>query len=77
MKATLQITLRYDEEGEPVIKELKRVSTPGCRVYSKIKKLQKFFNGLGIYIVSTSQGVMSDYEARQRNLGGEVLCAVF
>lgn len=74
--AVLKVTLRY-AEGESVIKIIKRVSKPGRRVYSKIKDLKKFYNGLGMFIISTPQGVMSDYEARRRNLGGEVLCAVF
>lgn len=75
-KPMLEITLKYFE-GEPVIKKLKRVSTPGRRNYSPIANLPKVNNGLGISIVSTSRGVMSDYEARQQNVGGEVLCNVF
>src|SRR6267154_2926582 len=69
----LRIELKY-HEGEPVIKEIKRVSTPGRRVYSKIKDLPRVYNGLGIAILSTPQGVMSDSEARAANVGGEVLC---
>jgi small subunit ribosomal protein S8 len=72
----LRIELKY-HEGEPVIKEIKRVSTPGRRVYSKIKDLPRVYNGLGIAILSTPQGVMSDSEARVANVGGEVLCRVF
>ena len=72
----LHIELKY-HEGEPVIKEIKRVSTPGRRVYSKIKDLPRVYNGLGIAILSTPQGVMSDAEARAANVGGEVLCRVF
>jgi small subunit ribosomal protein S8 len=72
----LRIELKY-HEGEPVIKEIKRVSTPGRRVYSKIKDLPRVYNGLGIAILSTPQGVMSDNEARAANVGGEVLCRVF
>ena len=64
-------------DGEPVIKEIKRVSSPGCRVYSKIKDLPRIYNGLGIAILSTPRGVMSDAEARAANVGGEVLCHVF
>ncbi|MFZ4126314.1 MAG: 30S ribosomal protein S8 [Rickettsiales bacterium] len=75
-KPTLEITLKY-HEGEPVIKELKRVSRPGRRHYSPISLLKKVNSGLGISILSTSAGVMSDHEARQRNVGGEVLCSVF
>jgi small subunit ribosomal protein S8 len=75
-KPTLEIHLKY-HEGEPVIKELKRISRPGRRHYSAVDVLKKVNNGLGISIVSTSAGVMSDHEARQRNVGGEVLCSVF
>jgi small subunit ribosomal protein S8 len=60
-----------------VIKEISRVSKPGRRVYAKIKDLPKVYNGLGISILSTPRGVMSDHEARQANVGGEVLCKVF
>ncbi len=72
----LKIELKY-LEGLPVIKEISRVSKPGRRQYTKISRLPKFYNGLGISILSTSHGVMSDYEARQKNIGGEVLCTVF
>jgi small subunit ribosomal protein S8 len=72
----LRIELKY-HEGEPVIKEIKRVSKPGRRVYTKIKDLPRVYNGLGIAILSTPQGVMSDSEARTANVGGEVLCRVF
>lgn len=72
----LKIELKY-HEGEPVIKEIHRVSKPGRRVYSKIKDLPRVYNGLGISILSTPQGVMSDTEARAANVGGEVLCTVF
>lgn len=71
-----KIELKYFED-KAVVKEIQRVSTPGRRVYSKVKDLPKFYNGLGIYILSTPSGVMSDNEARQANLGGEVLCRVF
>ena len=72
----IEIELKYSE-GEPAIKEIKRVSKPGRRVYSKIKELPKFYAGLGISILSTPRGVMSDAEARAANVGGEVLCRVF
>ncbi|MBT3238269.1 MAG: 30S ribosomal protein S8 [Rhodospirillaceae bacterium] len=72
----LMIELKY-HEGTPVIKEISRVSTPGRRVYSKIKDLSRVYNGLGISILSTPRGVMSDAEARDANVGGEVLCKVF
>ncbi len=70
------VELKYDE-GQPVIRELSRVSRPGQRVYSAIKDLPRVYNGLGVSIVSTSKGVMSDHEARQANVGGEILCKVF
>jgi small subunit ribosomal protein S8 len=70
------IELKYDE-GAPVIKEIHRVSKPGRRVYSKIKDLDKVYGGLGISILSTPRGVLSDAEARAANVGGEVLCQVF
>jgi small subunit ribosomal protein S8 len=74
--AELRIELKY-HEGQPAIKELHRVSKPGRRVYSKIKELPRVYNGLGISILSTPRGVMSDLEARTHNVGGEVLCRVF
>ncbi len=72
----IKIELKYNE-GEPVISQIMRVSTPGRRVYAKIKDLPKVYNGLGISILSTPRGVMSDSEARQANVGGEILCQVF
>ncbi|MEQ8194549.1 MAG: 30S ribosomal protein S8, partial [Rhodospirillales bacterium] len=72
----IKIELKY-HEGDPVIREISRVSKPGRRVYSKIKDLARFYNGLGIAILSTPRGVMSDAEARAQNVGGEVLCQVF
>jgi len=72
----LKVELKYNE-GEPVINEITRVSKPGRRVYAKIKDLPKVYNGLGISILSTPRGVMSDQEARQANVGGEVLCQIF
>ncbi len=74
--AHLRIELKYNE-GQPVIKEISRVSRPGRRVYSKIKELPRVYNGLGVSILSTPRGVMSDVEARAANVGGEVLCRVF
>jgi small subunit ribosomal protein S8 len=71
-----RIELKY-HEGDPVIREISRVSRPGRRVYSKIKDLSKVYNGLGISILSTPRGVMSDTEARTANVGGEILCRVF
>ena len=73
---SIQIDLKY-YNGTPVIKNIKRISKPGIRVYSKISDLPKTFGGLGISILSTSMGVMSDNKAREKNVGGEVLCEVF
>ena len=72
----IRIELKYDN-GRPLIKDIRRVSTPGRRVYSKIRELPRHFNGLGISILSTPRGIMSDAEARAANVGGEVLCKVF
>ena len=71
-----EIQLKY-YNGKPVITEIKRVSKPGRRVYSSIKNLQKTYSGLGISILSTPRGVMSDNEAREANVGGEVLCTIY
>lgn len=75
-KSELEIELKY-YDGEPVIREIHRVSTPGRRVYTSVKTLPVVYNGLGISILSTPKGVMSDAEARNQNVGGEVLCQVF
>jgi small subunit ribosomal protein S8 len=72
----LEIELKY-HEGEPVIRELKRVSTPGRRVYSSVSELKPHRQGLGVSILSTPQGVMTDQSARDKYVGGEVLCQVF
>ncbi|MEM0975928.1 MAG: 30S ribosomal protein S8 [Pseudomonadota bacterium] len=72
----LEISLKYFD-GEPVIKELKRVSKPGRRVYSASKEIPSVRQGLGVAIVSTPKGVMSDAQARAANVGGEVLCTIF
>ncbi|MEK9718945.1 MAG: 30S ribosomal protein S8 [Candidatus Puniceispirillum sp.] len=72
----LKIELKY-HEGQPVISEIKRVSRPGRRVYYGIRDLPRVYNGLGIAILSTPRGVLSDNEARTANVGGEVLCHVF
>ena len=73
---TIVVDLKY-YEGQPVIKEIKRVSKPGRRVYSKATSIPKVLNGLGVAILSTSKGVMSDSEAIKNNLGGEIICRVF
>ncbi len=75
-KKELSIELKYDA-GQPVIKEVKRISKPGRRVYAQIKGLGQFYNGLGVKILSTPQGVMADHKAKAANVGGEVLCQVF
>jgi small subunit ribosomal protein S8 len=72
----LEIELKY-HEGEPAIRELKRISTPGRRVYSSVSELKPHRQGLGVSIISTPKGVMTDTTAREQNVGGEVLCQVF
>ncbi len=72
----LSIELKYDS-GQPVIRELRRVSKPGRRIYTAAREMPRFYNGLGVTIVSTPQGVMDDQKAREQNVGGEVLCQVF
>jgi small subunit ribosomal protein S8 len=72
----LKIELKY-VDGEPVIREISRISKPGRRIYSKLADLPRVYNGLGIAVLSTPRGVMSDNEARAANVGGEVLCRVF
>ena len=74
--SNIKIDLKY-YNGTPVIKKIKRISKPGIRVYSKINDLQKTYGGLGISILSTPKGVMSDQKARDNNVGGEILCEVF
>lgn len=75
-KKYLQIQLKYTD-GEGVIRQIDRVSKPGRRIYSNVKTMPRFFNGLGVLVVSTPQGVMTDHKARASNVGGEVLCQVF
>ena len=75
-KIKLKINLKY-YEGDPVIKEIKRISKPGRRVYSRADSIPRVMNGLGLAILSTPKGVMSDTEARKNNIGGEVICRVF
>jgi small subunit ribosomal protein S8 len=74
---TLRIYLKYSEEGESVITEITRISKPGCRVYKTKEELPKVLNGLGIAIISTSKGLLTDRDARLANVGGEVLCTVW
>jgi small subunit ribosomal protein S8 len=73
----LRLTLRYDDETQPVIREIKRVSKSGRRVYSAAAEIPRVRNGYGIAIISTSQGLMTDKDARTKNIGGEILCTVF
>jgi len=72
----LRVTLKYDQEGHSIIREITRTSKPGRRVYCSVEKLPRVLAGMGIAIVSTSEGVMSDINCRQNNVGGEVLCTV-
>ena len=74
---TLTITLKYDEHNKPVITNLRRVSRPGLRTYHKAKNLEQVFGGMGISVISTSKGLLTDRKARKENLGGEVLCQVW
>ncbi len=75
-KISLTVDLKY-YEGTPVIKDIKRISKPGRRVYSRATSIPRIQNGLGLAIISTNRGVMSDIEARKNNIGGEVICRVF
>ncbi len=75
-KADIEVELKY-YDGEPVIREIKRVSKPGRRVYTSVEDMPLVYNGLGIAILSTSKGVMSDARAREENVGGEIICTVF
>ena len=73
----LEITLKYDAKNKPIITKLERISKPGLRNYSKAKNLPKVLGGMGIAIVSTSKGLLTDRKARKENIGGEVLCYVY
>jgi small subunit ribosomal protein S8 len=75
-QGVLRITLKYDQDGRPIINELKRTSKPGCRIYLSVDKLPRVLAGMGIAVVSTSKGVMSDRKCREANVGGEILCTV-
>jgi small subunit ribosomal protein S8 len=74
--SVLKLTLKRGPDDEPVIRAIQRVSKPGCRVYHSAKDMPRVLGGLGIYVLSTPQGVMSDRSARSENVGGEVLCKV-
>ena len=75
-KSNFSVNLKYNN-GQPVIKQIKRVSKPGRRIYAKANSIPKIQNGLGLAIVSTSHGLMSDNDARNKNIGGEIICRVF
>ena len=75
-KNSLTVSLKYDN-GNPVIEEIKRVSKPGRRIYAKADSIPIIQNGLGLAIVSTSKGIMSDNDAKNKNIGGEIICRVF
>ena len=75
-RTEFEIELKY-HDGEPVIREIERVSKPGRRVYAAVRAMPRVANGLGITIVSTPKGVMADHVAREQNVGGEVLCKIF
>lgn len=72
----LRVMLKYDLDGRSIIREIQRASKPGCRIYASVDKLPRVLAGLGIAIVSTSKGVMSDNSCREANVGGEILCTV-
>ena len=75
-RSELEIELKYSD-GEPVIREIERISKPGRRVYASVKALPRINNGLGVAILSTPKGVMADHDAREANVGGEIICTVF
>lgn len=75
-KSEIEIELKYFE-GEPVIQKIERVSKPGRRVYASVRSIPRVANGLGISILSTPKGVMADHDARENNVGGEVICTIF
>ena len=77
VKKTMTITLKDGPNKEKVINGLKRISKPGLRVYAKVENMPRVLNGLGIAVVSTSKGIMTDKKARQENVGGEVMCYVY
>ncbi len=76
-RSSLKIALKYSSEGKQVIQSIQRVSKPGCRVYSGAKRVPKVLRGMGIQILSTPMGILSDREARKNNVGGEILARIF
>ena len=75
-QGVLRVTLKYNRDGQSIINEIMRISKPGCRIYSSVDKLPHVLAGMGIAVVSTSKGVMSDRSCREANVGGEILCTV-
>jgi small subunit ribosomal protein S8 len=75
-QGVLRIMLKYDPEGQPAITEIKRISKPGCRMYASVDSLPTVLAGMGIVVVSTSKGIISDRNCRENKVGGEVLCTV-
>ena len=73
----IRVFLKYADDGEPVIHGLRRVSTPGCRIYTRVESLPKVRNGLGVALVSTNRGVLTDEQARGLRVGGEILCEIW
>ncbi|MEN8163261.1 MAG: 30S ribosomal protein S8 [Acidobacteriota bacterium] len=73
----IRVYLKYSDDGEPVIHGLRRVSTPGCRIYTRVESLPKVRNGLGVALVSTNRGVITDEQARGLRVGGEILCEIW
>lgn len=73
----IRVYLKYADDGEPVIHGLRRVSTPGCRIYTRVESLPRVRNGLGVALVSTNRGVLTDEQARGLRVGGEILCEIW
>ena len=73
----LHLYLKYDSDGQSVISEIKRVSKPGCRIFSGVDSLKRIMDGLGVQVLSTSKGIMSDRQARKERVGGELICKVW
>jgi len=73
----LKVKLKYDSKGRPVLTEVKRVSKPGCRIYTTAQKIPYVLGGLGSVIISTSKGIMTGKEAKEKNLGGEIICKIY
>jgi small subunit ribosomal protein S8 len=76
-QGTMRVFIKHDKDGEPVIEGLKRVSKPGCRIYTKGDRIPQVLNGYGINILTTSKGVMTDRQARKMGVGGEIICSIW